>query len=480
MSAVAGVESPSERVRGLLEAQRVHNAEPGATLVGHAGEWAVRLDPRLQQGAVSHPEAATNTPLAVTLLPGALARPATDGGLPWITFNSSILPRVQADGDGVVLSSSNGPRYATLRELGRGGMGEVDLVEDRDIGRTVAMKRLLADQDGLDAVARFVDEVRTIGRLEHPNIVPIHDVGIDERGRFFFVMKYVDGETLETIIERLRAGDAAYVARFDRTRRVEIFQQILRALQFAHGRGIIHRDLKPANVMVGRFGEVVLMDWGVARTFGPDAAAIDSAALGSPRASSDEAGGSGIGRAITTEAGALIGTPYYMSPEQARGENDTLDQRSDLYSATLLFHEWLGLEHLRAHHDSLLGLLVAAVSEPPPSVMQLFARYRTLGIGAEYAHFVGKGLQLQPADRYQSAADMLDDLHRILAGTFRVQCPVTFIKRVFLALSHQVDRAPGVVIGVAMTTALGMLLLLGYVAADLMATGMQGAPTPPG
>lgn len=82
----------------------------------------------------------------------------------------------------------------------------MDLVEDRDIGRTVAMKRLLADQDGLDAVARFVDEVRTIGRLEHPNIVPIHDVGIDERGRFFFVMKYVDGETLETIIERLRAG----------------------------------------------------------------------------------------------------------------------------------------------------------------------------------------------------------------------------------------------------------------------------------
>ena len=222
------------------------------------------------------------------------------------------------------------------------------------------------------------------------------------------------------------------------------------------------------------------MDWGVARTFGPDAAAIDSAALSSPRASSDEAGGSGIGRASTTQAGALIGTPYYMSPEQARGENDTLDQRSDLYSATLLFHEWLGLEHLRAHHDSLLGLLVAAVSEPPPSVNQLFARYRTLGIGAEYAHFVRKGLQLQPADRYQSAADMLDDLHRILAGTFRVQCPVTFSKRVFLTLSHQVDRAPNVVIGVAMTIALGMLLLLGYVAADLMATGVQGAPPPPG
>jgi serine/threonine-protein kinase len=185
----------------------------------------------------------------------------------------------------------------------------------------------------------------------------------------------------------------------------------------------------------------------------------------------DDAGGSGIGRVSTTQAGALIGTPLYMSPEQAMGENDTLDQRSDLYSAMLLFHEWLAFEHPRAHHESLLSLLLAAISEPTPAFSQLLPRYRALGIGAEYAHFVRKGLQLQPADRYQSAADMLDDLHRILAGTFRVQCAVTFSKRVFLSLSHQVDRAPNVVIGVAFATALAMLVLLGYVAMDLWAVG---------
>lgn len=462
MSAIVGVRSKVEEIAEQLEAQRSLDGAPGTTLIGHDGQWRVRLAESpavVPAGAVGGGE----VPLAITLLPVVPASGQDESGPPRLTLNSSLLPRMRDVGDSLVLSSTNGPRYATVRELGKGGMGEVDLVEDRDIGRTVAMKRLLADQVGLDAVARFVDEVRTIGQLEHPNIVPIHDVGVDERGRYFFVMKYVDGETLETILQKLRSGDPDYLARYDRLRRVEIFQQILSALNFAHQRGIVHRDVKPANVMVGRFGEVVLMDWGVARYMGPEEPAGGTAGPGIV------ASGPGTGRmrASTTQVGAIIGTPLYMSPEQARGENDTLDHRCDLYSAMLLFDEWIGLRHIREQHGSLLAVLLAASTQPPPTVSELFAQYRKHGVGAEYAHYVHKGLQLDPAARYQSAAAMIDELHLIVAGKFRVQCPITFSKRVSLAVASQLDRTPQAVIFGALALIACVLALMGYVALDL-------------
>src|SRR6185312_9441186 len=128
-----------------------------------------------------------------------------------------------------------------------------------------AVKRLLPDLTSPPILARFVDEIRTVGRLEHPNIVPIHDVGVDELGRYFFVMKYVEGETLESIIDKLAAGDPAYLAKYSVEVRIELFLGILHALEYAHAQGVVHRDIKPANVMVGRYGEVVLMDWGISK-----------------------------------------------------------------------------------------------------------------------------------------------------------------------------------------------------------------------
>ncbi|GAB4202277.1 MAG: hypothetical protein OHK0013_15360 [Sandaracinaceae bacterium] len=384
------------------------------------------------------------------------------------SMNVSVLPRVEVAGDAVVLASSSGPRYATLRELGRGGMGEVELVEDRDIGRTVALKRLLAGQAGPTAVARFVDEVRTIGRLEHPNIIPIHDVGVDEEGRFFFVMKYVDGETLESVLDRLRAGDPEALSTYDLPRRVQIFIQVLRALQFAHERGIIHRDIKPANVMVGRFGEVVLMDWGVARTIGPKGGRNgrpDTAALPAAEAPVSQTAPT---RASTTRAGALIGTPLYMSPEQARGANDELDERSDLYSATVMLFEMLALEHPHAKQKTLTSLLHAIQTYEPPSAVTIFANAPQKGIGAEYAHFVIRGLQRDPAKRFQSAKEMVDQLHLILQGRFRVQCPVTFMKRGSLLLAELVDRSPPLAMWLGIAVGLVFLALVANAIRDLV------------
>jgi serine/threonine-protein kinase len=458
MSALADTVADSNSLSALAATQHADDVSLGATMAAPELEVPVRIE----SGATLQGLGG----LPASIVPEALARSASAAGAAMITLNTSVLPRVSMKGEAVVLSSSAGPRYATLRVLGKGGMGEVDLVEDRDIGRTVAMKRLLAGQAGPGAVARFVDEVRTIGRLEHPNIVPIHDVGIDERGRFFFVMKYVDGETLESILDKVREGNPDYQRRFDLPRRVQIFQQILRALQFAHERGIIHRDIKPANVMVGRFGEVVLMDWGVARTIGGRTSGPDTAALGGPMGGPPDA--MPASRASTTRVGALIGTPLYMSPEQARGANDQLDQRSDLYSATLMFHEMLGLEHLRAHHKTLTSLLHAAQTDLPPGATTMFAKTPFKAVGAEYAHYVKRGLGLDPEDRFQSATEMLDGLHLILSGRFKIQCPVTFMKRGSLAAAQLVDRSPPLAMWAAIGLTLFFVLLVANAVRDLL------------
>src|SRR5581483_3674404 len=177
-------------------------------------------------------------------------------------------------------------------------------------------------------VVRFVQEVRIVGSLEHPNVVPVHDVGLDEHGRYFFVMKYVDGESLEKVIEKLQNGDPATHREWTIERRVEVFVALLRALEYAHSNGVIHRDIKTANVMVGKYGEVWLMDWGIAKR-------IDQA----EQKYTDEPSDSSAAVQIrTTRHGALIGTPAYMAPEQARSDLEKVDTRSDLYAATVMFH----------------------------------------------------------------------------------------------------------------------------------------------
>jgi serine/threonine-protein kinase len=340
---------------------------------------------------------------------------------------STVLPRVEAAaGQAPRLVHSERPRYQDLRVLGAGGMGEVSLVRDEDIQRTVAVKRLHADLEHPLTLARFAEEVRTIGSLEHPNIVPVHDVGLDEAGRYFFVMKHVEGETLEHVIERLRAGDPAYVARWSVEARLEVFVNLLHALAYAHERGIVHRDVKPANVMVGRHGEVVLMDWGIAKRVG----GLDlDIAPGAP-ASSDLASS----RRFETALGSLIGTPAYMSPEQASGHNDRIDARSDLYSACVLLHELLALKH-PLDDKTTLDELVHSVRNEVPSFVSLVK-----DMPAEWAHFLTKGLKKAPEERFQSATEMIDRIQRTLEGVVPVQCHVTMTKRMTREAGRFVDR----------------------------------------
>ncbi|MFZ5439195.1 MAG: serine/threonine protein kinase [Myxococcota bacterium] len=349
----------------------------------------------------------------------------TPGGM----ARSTVLPRVEWVGPEPKVNPAQRHRFEELGLLGEGGMGEVVLAKDHDIEREVALKRLPPNAD-LGRVMRFVEEIRTVGRLEHPNIVPVHDVGVDASGRYFFVMKALRGETLEAIITRLAAGDEATHARFPINVRVQLFLSILNAVGYAHQQGIIHRDLKPANIMVGPYGEVTVMDWGLAKRVRTKDLPGE-AAISGPR----------DGTVLQTQLGAVMGTPLYMSPEQASGANDTLDERCDLYSLTVILHELLHCEHYLTGLDDLQGVL-QGVKTKIPVLHQMNLKGPRFQVPAELDWFLERGFQKDPARRWQSVAQMQDELQAILRGECRVQCQRTFAKRMIGESAKFVDQRP--------------------------------------
>jgi serine/threonine-protein kinase len=347
----------------------------------------------------------------------------SQGGAPSLApspARTTVLPRVEVVGAEPKLVVDGKRRFETTGKLGEGGLGEVTGARDNDIGRNVAVKRIKEGAKSAASALRFAEEVRTVGQLEHPNIVPIHDVGVDENGEYYFVMKYVEGETLEAVIDKLAAGDGTYHARYGVERRVQIFVGILEAVAFAHAKGIIHRDLKPANVMIGAYGEVVVMDWGIAKR------TRDAAAL-----------------ALEPRAGEVVGTPAYMSPEQARGAN--IDVRSDVYSLSVMFHELLCLTHPLAAKQTMDDVLHAVQHEPVPHTSGVASTHQG-PTPAELGWFVHKGVAKDPAARFQSVQEMIDRLDRRAEGKFPIQCPITFCKQITGGLTRFIDRRPQIVV----------------------------------
>jgi eukaryotic-like serine/threonine-protein kinase len=201
-------------------------------------------------------------------------------------------------------------KYEIIERVGQGGMGTVYRARDRELGRDVALKVVRLPEMSADVAARMLREARTLAQLEHPGIVPVHDVGTLADGRAFYAMKLVRGSPLDA----LPASPAA--------ERLTIVERICEAVAFAHAHGVIHRDLKPQNVMVGPFGEVLVMDWGVAKLIAGVEQTLGTS--GTPP--------SGRSASPATGDGVVVGTPGYMAPEQAAGDPALVGARADVYA----------------------------------------------------------------------------------------------------------------------------------------------------
>jgi serine/threonine protein kinase len=226
--------------------------------------------------------------------------------------------------DGAELPDLGGTRYRLLGQIARGGMGVVYAAEDEKLERRVALKVLEVPGAGGELASRLMREARVLARLEHPGIVPVHDVGTLSDGRVFYTMKFVEGQRLDKYLESVESIPD----------KLRIFLRVCEPVAFAHSRGVLHRDIKPANIMVGSFGEVLVMDWGLAKIVAPAAGDAlqdaDATVFESPKAISTDVDTTQV--SVITEHGTVLGTPGYMSPEQARGEVESVDGRSDIFS----------------------------------------------------------------------------------------------------------------------------------------------------
>ena len=221
-----------------------------------------------------------------------------------------------------------GKKYKVITTINRGGMGVILQARDLRIRRTVAMKVMkTSNQFSRENVLRFIDEAQLTGQLEHPNIVPLYELGIDDQGETFYTMKFVKGTTLDDVIRGLRNGKQKTIEKYPLTTLLTIFQKVCDGVAFAHAKGVVHRDLKPENIMIGSYGEVLVMDWGLAKnmTGGRRETPPEKQPGAVVNAPMDAL------RGFETMHGLIVGTPPYISPEQARGELDKIDARSDIH-----------------------------------------------------------------------------------------------------------------------------------------------------
>ncbi len=325
-------------------------------------------------------------------------------------------------------------RYEIKNEIGRGGCGIVATAYDHQIEREIVVKQIVDGQAHDETIRRFVNEARITGQLQHPGIVPVYEVGVDSQNLPYYAMKQVHGQTLAEKLEQMKRCEHAIDRKLQKYELLNRFLDICQTLAYAHQQGVIHRDLKPANVMIGEFGETILLDWGLARTveLAEDEAAnhqtvpagryITPETLQSPtesdlfraRDSHRERGTSASARVKLgvnrTSMGTVLGTAAYMAPEQALGLTDRLNEQSDVFSLGVMLYEILsGESPFRAESVQETIARVARCDFRPLEALRTGAPRPLLAI----CHHA---LQREQADRYPSAREFAEDMQNFLAG----------------------------------------------------------------
>ena len=297
-------------------------------------------------------------------------------------------------------------RLQLLGEVARGGMGVIIKGRDSDLGRDLAVKVLLEQhRENPDLIRRFVEEAQIAGQLQHPGVVPVYELGTLADRRPYFAMKLVKGRTLAELLEE-RAGPAE-----DRPRLLGIFEQVCLTMAYAHARGVIHRDLKPSNIMVGSFGEVQVMDWGLAKVL-PQGGVADDEEAGRVRHDTVIRTGRTGTDAELSQAGSVMGTPAYMPPEQASGDIDRLDERADVFALGSILCEVL------TGQPAFTGRTVGEIHRKAArgDLADAFGRLDACGADAELAGLARDCLACEPEDRPRNAGVVTERLTAYLAG----------------------------------------------------------------
>lgn len=290
--------------------------------------------------------------------------------------------------------------YKNIRTIGMGGIGSVLSAQEPRLGREVAIKILRPNyRNHRSYLARFIREARATAQIEHPNIIPVHDCGIFDDSGIYFTMKKVVGETLRSIIHKLAKNDVEYTARYNLLRLLEILIAACNAIAFAHSRGIIHRDLKPSNIMIGDFGEVLVMDWGLVKI-------IDSLSDTSNLDIEDKS----LDDPNCALENSISGTPPFMAPEQAAGQDD-IDEKSDIYSLGSIMYSILTLEEAPVDGKDTSEVLdkVRNGNFVPPR-----RRAPKRNIPKELEAICMKAMSYNKNDRYDNVNDMIQDIRNYM------------------------------------------------------------------